>query len=163
MMNKITEEAIRRAKIRPPTKVDWTASPFEEVYYKGKNAKGDFGEFLYQEFCTQIKGISADIIHKGHDIATPYQKVEVKTSFQNQSGGYWFNQIYYECPDTGVIKDWDTLVFVFVRPDGVEMWEASRPRNPDEEFKRNNGYSWCKSSPAKLSQKWSLIHKEDCL
>jgi hypothetical protein len=151
----IVENAIKSASERSDGKVDWANSPFQAVRAAGKNAVADFGEFCFKNYSDHIKD-PATIIRKGHDIITKSnKKVEVKTSFKTKSGSYFFNQIYYE-------KDWDHLVFVFVEPKRLEMWICERPNNPDEHFRRNNGWSWQRSSSGKLDKTlWTKIYERN--
>jgi hypothetical protein len=156
-VDSIISSAMQRALDRPKGKVDWSQSPYRDV--KGeKNAVGDFGEYVYQGWCNK-EGDLAEIVRKYHDVKTVTKKTEVKTAFQNKSGTFFFNQIYYHNPETGEEKDWDTLAFVFVWPHRVEVWECSRPENPDEEFGKNNGYCWNKSSPNSLSKIWTKVYE----
>jgi hypothetical protein len=157
-MDKIITEAMRRALIRPIGKVDWSNSAFRKVKKEGKNAVADFGEFLYEEFSNQA-GDAAKIIRKGHDVRTTKKKTEVKTAFKNKGGTYFFNQIYYKDAQTGKVKDWDTLAFVFVSPNKVEIYECPRPTDPSQDFRWNNGWSWNRSSPKSLSDKWTKVYE----
>ena len=140
----------------------WEKCPalFDIKAFGGKNAVGDFGENLVHEWHKE-RGVTSAIIKKGHDVHSGEKKIEVKTAFESRMGTFWFNQIYYADPKTGVTKDWDCLIFVFVYPDRVELWEIERPENPEDHFNWNNGWSWQKKGSEKLDQsKWKMI---DCL
>ena len=157
----IIENAIKDALDRPEGKVGWTNSPFEPLI-NHKNAKGDFGELCFKYYSDSIND-HAKIIRKGHDVITKSnKKVEVKTAFKSKAGSFFFNQIYYEDQETGDNKDWDHLVFVFVEPFKIEMWQCKRPDNPEKHFRINNGWSWNRSSSAKLDENlWSKIYERD--
>ena len=157
----IVESAIQDALIRPTGKVDWSNSPFLPVKLAGKNAVGDFGEFCFKHFSDFIHD-NATIIKKEHDVITKSdKKVEVKTAFKSKAGSFMFNQIYYE-DKSGNNKDWDHLVFVFVEPFKIEMWQCKRPDNPEKHFTINNGWSWSRSSSAKLDENlWSKIYERN--
>ena len=159
----IVESAIQDALIRPTGKVDWSNSPFLPVKLAGKNAVGDFGEFCFKHFSDFIHD-NATIIKKEHDVVTKSdKKVEVKTAFKGKTGSFFFNQIYYQDPQTNKIKDWDHLVFVFVEPHRIEMWECKKPTNPEKHFTRNNGWCWNRSSSDKLDkQLWAKIYEREC-
>jgi len=158
----IVESAIKDALDRPEGKVDWTNSPFKPVKSAGKNAVADFGEFCFKHYSDSIND-HARIIKKGHDVITKSnKKVEVKTAFKNKGGSFFFNQIYYQEPETGNNKDWDHLVFVFVEPFKIEMWQCKRPNNPEKHFRKNNGWSWNLSSSTKLDGNlWSKIYERN--
>lgn len=145
---------------RPASKVDWNKSPLKEVKMGGKNAVGDYGEHVVKNYYRDA-GIDSLIIKKGHDVLAGTKKIEVKTAFQGKAGSFFFNQIYYVDPNTGVDKDWTHLAFVFVRPDSVEIWECERPPNPEEHFNINNGWSWNKNDPKKLTSIWKKIYSEE--
>lgn len=148
---------------RPHSKVNWDNSRYLEVKNAGKNAVGDFGEELAYDFYLS-QGVISEIIKRGHDVIGGVEKSEVKTAFQGKQGSYFFNQIYYEDPETGHRKDWDFLIFVFVAPQGIEMWKCHRPDNPRDHFTKNNGWSWNKNSPSKLNKSiWTKIWSEGTL
>ena len=148
---------------RPPSKVNWDNSSYSRVKSAGKNAVGDFGEELTKDWY-ESQGLISEIIKRGHDVLGGTDKTEVKTAFQGKQGGYFFNQIYYEDPETGHRKDWDFLIFVFVAPQGIEMWKCERPDNPEDHFIKNNGWSWNKSSPSKLDKSiWTKVWSEGSL
>ena len=131
----------------------------------GKNAVGDFGENILNLYYLS-KGIPSKIIKNGHDVFVQHEipgkrKKEVKTAFWTGSN-YWFNQIYYKDKNTGINKDWQQIVFVFVKPGCIEIWECDRPENPEVHFKWNNGWSWQKAGPHKLDASvWKLVEKFD--
>jgi hypothetical protein len=148
---------------RPPSKVNWDNSPYLPVKSAGKNAVGDFGEELTKDYY-ESRGLISEIINRGHDVLGGVEKTEVKTAFLGKQGGYWFNQIYYEDPDTGHRKDWDFLMFVFVSPTGIEMWKCPRLDNPEDHLGKNNGYHWKGSSPSKLDKSiWTKVWSEGSL
>jgi len=157
----ITENAIRDTlAARPPGKIIWKGSPFLHVKLASKNAVGDFGEWQFKHFSDSI-GDAAQIIKKGHDVRTQSGKrVEVKTACQGKTGSFFFNQIYYTDPKTNIKKDWDHLVFVFVKPFCVEMWECKQPAEPADHFRINNGWSWRRNSSNKLDETiWTKIYE----
>lgn len=167
-MQKILEESAKKA-LESSNNLEslekW--KPYPKLYEikrdGGKNAVGDFGENLVQMFYEQ-QGMPSAIIKNGHDVFVENinpgkRKKEVKTAFWS-GNKYWFNQIYYENKDTGVVKDWQQLVLVFVKPGCIEVWECDRPENPEEHFRWNNGWSWQKAGPHKLDPSiWRLVVK----
>jgi len=143
---------------RPLSKVDWSNSRYLSTKLEGKNAVGDFGENLIKNIYKR-RGIECEIIKKGYDVLVGDRKVEVKTSFQNKNKAFFFNQIKEVDEETGKLKDWDHLAFVFVRPQSIEVWECKKPEKLHEHFKKNNGWSWRKSSSSGLCKKtWTRTY-----
>tara|TARA_Y100000034_G_C6777503_1_gene347256 strand:+ start:170 stop:673 length:504 start_codon:yes stop_codon:yes gene_type:complete len=145
---------------RPISKVDWSNSPYLPTKLEGKNAVGDFGENLIYSIYEE-RGIECEIIKKGYDVLVGDKKVEVKTSFQNKSKAFFFNQIKEVDEETGKLKDWDHLAFVFVRPQSIEVWECKKPEKLHEHFTKNNGWAWRKLSSDSLCKKtWVRTYLE---
>ena len=148
MTIKVIEEAKKATKEEVTIgKIDWGDSPFLEIKELGKNSVGGFGEHLYNQYQKQIQINQSKVVRVEHDvIVNQNKKVEVKTAFQNKSGGFFFNQIRYHLPEdherAGEQKDWTHLAFVFIRPHRVEIWECERPSDPKRHFKWNNDWSW---------------------
>lgn len=157
-MNTIVEGAARKA-LEKSTFLDslekWKPYPvlYEIKKDGGKNAVGDFGENLVCDYYN-VLGIPSKIVKNGHDVLVGTRKKEVKTAFLGAK--FWFNQIYYVYPKTdakaGLPKDWEDLVFVFVSPGKIEIWEIERPQNPENFFRWNNGWMWQKPGPEKLEK-----------
>jgi len=158
-------ETIRRTlQNRRPSRVDWTTSPYLEVYRAGLKARGDFGEELVVDWYTNQGILPSERINLGHDVLGGTEKAEVKTSFRGKNGSYFFNQIYYENSETGCRKDWDFLFFVFVAPAGIEMWKCTRPEIPAAHFRLNNSWSWKKGSSDWLDKSiWTKVWSEGSL
>ena len=141
----------------------WEQAPvlYDIKAFGGKNAVGDFGEYLVDEYYTS-QGVDSVVVKCGHDVRCGDKKIEVKTAFENGKGGFFFNQIYYADVETHADKDWDHLIFVFVSPTKIELWECQKPENPTEHFNKNNGFCWHKSSSDKLDKSiWTKIAEMD--
>lgn len=160
MKTLISESITDTLRARPPSKTDWSNSPFLKVKMAGKNAVGDFGEFCVKNYYESL-GVKSKIVKKGHDVIAGQKKIEVKTAFRGKGGSFFFNQIYYENQETFAVKDWDHLAFVFVSPERIEIWECERPDEPSRHFTKNNGWSWNKNDPRKLGNIWKCIYTED--
>ena len=160
-VSNVVRETIKETiESRPISKVDWSNSPYLSTKLEGKNAVGDFGENLIKNIYEQ-RGIKCEIIKKGYDVLVGDKKVEVKTSFQNKGKSFFFNQIKEVDEDTGKLKDWDHLAFVFVRPQSIEVWECKKPAKLCEHFKANNGWSWRKPTTDSLCRKtWTRTFLE---
>lgn len=151
VISSLNETIASKSSKKKKVKVDWSNSPLLTIKNM-KNSVGDFGETLYKN----VIGVSATVVKKEHDVYVEGGvKVEVKTAFQDhQSGNFWFNQIKEH-------KDWNKIVFVFVKPREVEIWECDRDKlNFSVDFFANNHWSWKKNSSSKLSSAWTKIYNE---
>jgi len=163
---KVISEAVRAVKDEvKESKVSWVGSPFQEVKSLGKNSVAAFGEHLYSEY-QKSQGLDSKVVRCEHDVlVSGNKKVEIKTAFQNKSGGFFFNQIRYHLPHdhdrAGEEKNWDTLAFVFVKPYRVEIWECPRPPDPENHFVWNNDYSWNKKDSDRLQSNWTCVYQYD--